>query len=64
MPPRPMTDLIGRAPGFTLAALAACVDALCGCGPTGPLPPRGLRRGVGQINLDLHHLLLVAVAVA
>src|SRR2546426_2462862 len=64
MPPRPMTDLIVRYPGFTLAALEACFDAMFGCGHTGQLPQRCLRRGVGQRKIDLHHLLVVSVAVA
>jgi hypothetical protein len=64
MPPRPMTDLIVRSPGVTLAALEACCDALCGVGYTGQRPQRCLRRGVGPIKIDLHPLLVVSVAVA
>ena len=64
MPPRPMTDLIVRSPGFTLAALEACCDAMFGFGHAGSLPPRCPRLGVGPLPIHLHHLLVVAVAVA
>jgi hypothetical protein len=59
-----MTDLIVREPGVTLAALEAFFDAMFGFGYTGQLPQRCLRRGVGPIKIDLHHLLVVSVAVA
>src|SRR5512145_3568271 len=64
MPPRPMPDLIVREAGFTLAALEACCDALVGFGHPGQLPQRCPRRGGGEINIDLHHLLVVSIAVA
>jgi hypothetical protein len=35
-----------------------------GFGHPGQLPQRCPRRGVGQIKIDLHHLLVVSVAVA
>ena len=64
MSPHPMPDLIVRSPGCTLAALAACGEALVGWGHTGQRPQRCPRRGVGQRQIDLHHLLVVAVAGA
>jgi hypothetical protein len=64
MPPRPITDLIVCSPSFTLAALEAFFNAMFGFGHPGQLPQRCPRRGVGQIKIDLHHLLVVSVAVA
>jgi hypothetical protein len=64
MPPRPIPDLIVRQPSFTLATLEAFFDAMCGFGHTGPLLQGCPRRSVGQIQIDLHYLLVVSVAVA
>jgi hypothetical protein len=59
-----MTDFIVCSTGFILAALETFFDALCGLGYAGTLPQRCLRRGVGQINIHLHDLLVVSGAVA
>src|SRR5688572_9199478 len=64
MPPRPMTDRSVRSPRFTLAALEACFETMCGFGDTGPLPPRCPRGSVGERKIDLHPLLVVSGAGA
>jgi len=42
----------------------AFFDAMFGLGHAGNLPQRCPRLGVGQRTIHLHHLLVVAVAVA
>src|SRR5512145_1669172 len=64
LPARPMAHLIIGQARFALAALYTVLDAMFGCGHTGELPQGGLGRSVGQVIIDLHHLLVVAIAVA
>src|SRR5260370_2151578 len=64
MPTRPMTDLVVRSTGFTLAALEACFATMFGFGYAGQLPERCPRLGVGQRKIHLHDLLVVSVPLA
>src|SRR5262249_50899168 len=64
LPARPIAHLIVGQTRFALAALYTVLDAMCGFRHTGKLPQRGLRRSVGQVIIDLHPLLVVAIAVA
>src|SRR5712691_3021681 len=64
VPTRPMAHLIIRQPGFALAALEACFDAMFRFGHPSTFPQWRLRDSVGQIIIHLHHLLVVSVAVA
>ncbi len=63
VPARPMTNLIIRQARLTRAALAAFLNAMFGFGHPSELPQRRGRRGVRQITIDFHHLLVVAVPV-
>ena len=63
LPASPMAHFIVGQTGFALAALEAFFDALGGLGYPGQFPPRRLGRSVGQIRIDLHHLLVVAVTI-
>src|SRR5881296_2538210 len=64
VPARPMAHLIVRSPGFALAALEAFFNAMFGFGDLRTLPKRCLRRRVGQIIIDLHDPIVVALTVA
>ena len=64
LPARPIAYLIVGQACFALAALYAVLNAMFGFGHTGELPQRGRVRSVGQGIIDLHHLLVVAIAVA
>ena len=64
LPARPMAHLIVGQARFALAALYTVLEAMFGFGHTGELPQWGLGRSVGQVIIDLHHLLVVAIAVA
>src|SRR5262245_17494566 len=64
LPTRPMAHLIIRQPGFALASLEAFFDAMFRFGHPRQFLQRCLRHRVGQIVVHLHHLLVVAVAVA
>src|SRR5262245_41155760 len=64
LPPRPMTHLIIRQPGFALASLEAFFDAMFRFGHPHKCPQWRLRHRVGQRVIHLHHLLVVSVAVA
>src|SRR5712692_7252013 len=64
LPTRPMASLIVRQTRFALASLETCCDAMFGFGHPGTLPQGRLRHRMGQILVNRHHCLLVAVAVA
>src|SRR5713101_5587450 len=64
LPTRPMAHLIIRQPGFALAALEACFDAMFRFGHPRTFPQWRLRDSVGQRIIHLHHLLVLSVAVA
>jgi hypothetical protein len=59
-----MAPRIIRQPGFALAALEACFDAMFRLGYPRQCPQWRLRDSVGQRIIPLHPLLVVAVAVA
>src|SRR5216683_7063655 len=64
LPTCPIAHLIIRQPGFALASLEACFDAMFRFGHPSTFPQWRLRYSVGQRVIHLHHLLVVSVAVA
>src|SRR5213593_1606389 len=64
LPPCPMTHLIVGQTGFAFAPLETFFDAMFRFGHAGQLPERGLRDRIGQIIVDFHGLVLIAVTVA
>src|SRR5712691_8645736 len=64
MPARPMAHLIIRQAGFTLTALKAFFNALFGLGYAGKVGQRGLGSSIGEVKVDFHSLVLVAVSIA
>src|SRR6266849_9178111 len=64
LPTCPIAHLIVRHTRLALASLETFFDAMFGCGHPGKLPQGRLRHRIGQIIVNLHHFLLVAVAVA
>src|SRR6266852_5185067 len=63
LPTRPIAHLIVRQTCFALASLETFFDTMFGFGHSGKLPKGRLRHRIGQIIVNLHHFLLVAVAV-
>ena len=61
MPARPMAHCVVGQLGCTLAALPACFKAMCGLGHAGQGGQRGRRRPMGEIHVDVHDLLPVAI---
>src|SRR6266487_6143795 len=61
LPTPPITDLIVRQTRFALASLETFFNAMFGFGHPGKFPQGRLRHCIGQIIVNLHHLLLVAV---
>jgi hypothetical protein len=64
VPTRPIAHRIIRQPGFTLASLETCFDAMGRFGHPRTFPQRRLRHSVGQRGIHLPHLLVVSVTVA
>src|SRR4029453_1771615 len=64
LPTPPMTHLIVCQTRFALAPLETFFNAMFGFGHPGKFPQGRLRHRIGQIIVNLHHLLLVAVMVA
>src|SRR6266849_2935617 len=64
LPAGPMAYLLIGYTCFALAPLETCFDAVFGLGHSSQLPQRCLRDRMGQRIIHLHHLLIVAVAVA
>src|SRR2546427_4819871 len=64
LPTPPMTYLIVRQTRFALASLETFFNAMFGFGHPGKFPQGRLRHRIGQIIVNLHHLLLVAVTGA
>src|SRR6266436_2823422 len=61
LPTPPMTYLIVRQTRFALTSLETFFNAMFGFGHPGKFPQGRLRHRIGQIIVNLHHLLLVAV---
>src|SRR5713226_2219492 len=64
LPTCPIAHLIVRQTRFAFASLETFFDAMFGFGHPGTLPQGRLRHRIGQIIINLHHFLLVTVAVA
>ncbi len=64
LPSSPMTHFIVRQTGFAFAPLEAFFNTMFRLGHPSQLPQRGFWIGIGQIIVDFHDLLLVAVPVA
>src|SRR5215216_3080850 len=64
LPTPPMTHLIVCQTRFALASLETFFNAMFGFGHPGTFPQGCLRHRIGQIIVNLHHLLLVAVTGA
>ena len=61
---RPISYLIIRQAGFTLAALQAFFNAMFGLGHPGKRGQRCLDPAIGEVRVDFHHLLLVSIPIA
>lgn len=64
LPPCPRPHLRVGPTGFALAPRETCFDAMFRFGHAGQLPEWGLRDGMGQIRVDFHDLVLIAVTGA
>ena len=64
MPSGPMAHFIVGQTGFAFAPLETFFDTMFRFGHPGQLPKRGRWIGIGQIIVDLHDLVLIAVPVA
>src|ERR1700740_991495 len=64
VPAHPIAYLIMRQAGLTFAALQAFFNAMCGLGDPCKSGQRCLGSAIGEIKVNLHHLLLISIPIA